>query len=80
LLVGGVEKMIGFDWIPALVDPVWDSSFVLDDNTRIGNLVAALTGYRSHPALMLVFIYAAYWMLVLVWSRLQKRTPSIRLA
>jgi high-affinity iron transporter len=80
LLVGGVEKMIGFDWIPALVDPVWDSSFVLDDNTRIGNLVATLTGYRSHPALMLVFIYAAYWMLVFVWSRLQKRTPSIRLA
>lgn len=80
LLVGGVEKMIGFDWIPALVDPVWDSSFLLDDNTRIGNLVAALTGYRSHPALMLVFIYAAYWMLVFVWSRLQKRTPSIRLA
>jgi len=64
LLVGGVERMIGYDWIPALVDPVWDSSFLLDDNTATGNLVATLTGYRAHPALTLVLVYAAYWALV----------------
>jgi len=64
LLVGGVEKMIGYDWIPALVDPVWDSSFLLDDTSAAGNLVAALTGYRAHPALTMVLAYAGYWALV----------------
>ena len=75
LLVGGVEKMIGYDWIPALVDPVWDSSFLLDDNASVGNLVATLTGYRAHPALTLVLVYASYWALVLGWPRILKLKP-----
>lgn len=78
LLVGGVEKMIGYDWIPALADPVWDSSFLLDDNATVGNLIATLTGYRARPALTLVLVYAAYWALVLGWAQLQKRATSTR--
>ena len=75
LLIGGVEKMIGYDWIPTLVDPVWDSSFLLDDNATVGNLVATLTGYRAHPALTLVLVYASYWALVLGWPRILKLKP-----
>lgn len=78
LLVGGVEKMIGYDWIPALADPVWDSSFLLDDNATVGNLVATLTGYRSHPALTLVLAYAAYWALLLGWPQILKSTADER--
>lgn len=74
LLVSGVEKMIGYDWIPALVDPMWDSSFLLDDNTKIGNLIATLTGYRARPALSLVLVYVAYWVLVLGIPLLQRNT------
>ena len=64
--------MIGYGWIPALVDPLWDTSFLLDDNAKVGNLIATLTGYRAHPALMLVLVYSAYWTSVLGWPRLQK--------
>ncbi len=64
LLVDGVDRMIGLGWLPALVDPVWDSSFLLDDSTRLGGIIAAFTGYRAHPALMLLLIYAAYWLIV----------------
>ncbi len=64
LLVDGVDRMIGLGWLPALVDPVWDSSFLLDDSTRVGGIIAAFTGYRAHPALMLLLIYAAYWLVV----------------
>lgn len=67
MLVGGVERMIGFGWLPALADPVWDSTFLLDDRASVGNLVATLTGYRAHPALTLVLAYAAYWALVIGW-------------
>ncbi|MDD5391278.1 MAG: FTR1 family protein [Gallionellaceae bacterium] len=72
MLVGGVERMIGYGWLPALADPLWDSSFLLDDSASVGNLVAALTGYRAHPALMLVLVYAAYWALVLLGPRMRK--------
>ena len=74
MLVGGVERMIGYGWLPTLADPVWDSSFLLDDRASVGNLVATLTGYRAHPALMLVLVYAAYWALVLVWPRIRKQS------
>ena len=73
LLINGMEKMIGFGWIPALADPVWDTAFLLDDSSTIGGLVASLTGYRAHPALTLVLAYAAYWMFILGWGQLSKQ-------
>jgi len=74
LLVDGVDRMIGFGWLPALVDPLWDSSFLLDDSSRVGGIIATFTGYRAHPALMLLLIYAAYWFVV---SRLLRRPGKI---
>ena len=69
LLVDGVDRMIGMGWLPPLIDPVWDSAFLLDDGTRFGGLVASLTGYRAHPALLLLLIYAAYWTVVIALLR-----------
>ena len=77
LLVDGVDRMIGFGWLPPLVDPLWDSSFLLDDSSRVGGIIAAFTGYRAHPALMLLLIYAAYWVVV---SRLLRQPKEIAAA
>ncbi len=73
LLVDGVDRMIGLGWIPALIDPVWDSSFLLDDSSRVGGVIAAFTGYRAHPALTLLLIYAAYWLVVSLLLRQPNR-------
>jgi len=64
LLVSAVDRLIGAGLLPALVDPLWDSSWLLDDDSRVGSLLAALAGYRAHPSLMLVAIYAVYWVAV----------------
>ncbi|MBP8925713.1 MAG: FTR1 family protein [Pseudomonadales bacterium] len=66
LLVDAVDRMIGMGWLPPLIDPLWDSSFLLDDDSRIGGLVAALSGYRARPALLLLLVYAAYWIMIFV--------------
>ncbi len=76
LLVDAVDRMIGLGWLPALIDPVWNSSFLLDDSSRLGGLIAAFTGYRAHPALMLLLIYAAYWLLVSLLLRRSARRCS----
>lgn len=76
LLVNGVEKLIGFGVLPTLMDPAWDSSFILDDGGRAGGLIAALTGYRAQPALLLVLAYGAYWALVGFLMRWQ-RSPAL---
>ena len=81
LLVGGVEKLIALDVLPALVDPVWDTSRLLDDTGRIGGLIASFTGYRARPALLPLLVLAAYW--ATMWMCLFRRsavaaTPSAK--
>jgi len=69
LLVSAVEKLIALDVLPALVDPLWDTSAMLDDTSRGGGLLAAFTGYRARPALMPLLVFAAYWLAVLTLLR-----------
>jgi len=61
LFVSAIDKLIALDALPALVDPVWDTSAVLDDTGRFGGLLAALTGYRARPALLPLLFLAVYW-------------------
>jgi len=84
LLVSGIEKLIALDVVPALVDPVWDSSWILDDSGRLGGLIASFTGYRSRPALLPLLALAAYW--IIVWmslgrsSRTSAKAPAKKVA
>ena len=70
LLVSALEKLIALDVVPALVDPVWDTSALLDDSGRIGGLIASFTGYRARPALSPLLALAVYW--ALVWISLRR--------
>ncbi|OGB07218.1 MAG: FTR1 family iron permease [Burkholderiales bacterium RIFCSPHIGHO2_12_FULL_61_11] len=68
-LATGVDRLIGMGWLPPLMDPVWDSSMLLDDTSPSGAVLAAFTGYRARPSLMLVAIYAAYWIGIMFAQR-----------
>lgn len=61
LLMAGVDRMIGLDWLPPLLDPVWDSSALLDDGHGAGRLLADFAGYRARPSASLLLAYAAFW-------------------
>ena len=74
LLVSGVEKLIALDVAPALVDPVFDASRILDDSGRIGGLIASFTGYRARPALLPLLALAVYW--VVVWAVFFRKHPA----
>ncbi|WP_395067288.1 FTR1 family protein [Paraburkholderia silvatlantica] len=68
----GVDKLIDKEILPTLVDQVWNSSAILDDSGTFGSLVATLTGYRAHPALMNLVAYAVYWLVV--WFLVRRAT------
>jgi high-affinity iron transporter len=77
LLVSGIERLIALDVLPLLIDPVWDSTRLLDDSGRFGGLIASFTGYRARPALLPLLALAVYW--VLMWAFLRaprKRAPA----
>lgn len=71
LFLTGVEKLMSMSLLPTLIDPLWDSSALLDDMSPFGGVVASLTGYRAHPALMSVLAYAGFWLGV--WALFQWR-------
>ena len=85
LLVNGIEKLISLGVLPGLIDPVWDTSALLDDSSRFGGVIAAFTGYRAKPALLPLIALAAYWIAVPLVLRLRfparpspARTPAAR--
>ena len=73
LLVSAVDRLIGSGVLPALLDPLWDSTWLLDDSRHAGSLLAALAGYRARPSLMLVLVYAGYWLTMLRAMRPARR-------
>lgn len=78
LLLTGMERLMSLAIIPTLIDPIWDSSRLLDDTTPVGNLISTLTGYRAQPALMSLVVYAAYWVCVLLF--LKRARPQATLS
>jgi high-affinity iron transporter len=61
LLISGVDRLIGIQTVPALVDQLWDSSALLDDGSVTGGMVSAFTGYRARPSLMILLVFCSYW-------------------
>lgn len=51
--------LIQADWLPAVIDPVWDSSHWVSQDSAVGLLLQSLTGYDARPALMQVLFWVA---------------------
>lgn len=61
LLINGVDRMIGLEWLPPLLDPAWDTSALLGDGQGLGRFLADFTGYRARPAGMLLAASLMFW-------------------
>lgn len=61
--------LIQADWLPPLVDPVWDSSHWLPQDSALGVLLHSLAGYDARPALTQMLFFAA--VLVGIWMVMQ---------
>jgi high-affinity iron transporter len=77
LLVSTADRFIGMGLLPPGPDPLWDSSGWLDDQTGIGNWLAAFAGYRARPATLTVALLALFWIGAMVaWRRADVAKPS----
>ena len=75
LLTAGMDRMIGLDWLPPLLDPVWDSSALLDDGSGAGRRLADFAGYRARPSASLLLAYAGLWALAF-WQLRRTSAPG----
>lgn len=60
LLVTGTGYLVSFGLL-RYSEPLWDTSFLIDDMTRLGGIVADLTGYRAMPDAVTVGTWILYW-------------------
>lgn len=75
MLASGVGKLIALGWLPPLVEPIWNSSWLLDESRLLGSLVAGLFGYRSSPSLTQFLAYLAYF--PMVWMMLRRQPQDL---
>jgi len=69
LLVAATDRFISLDVLPALVDPIWDTSWLLNTEGGLGKILADFAAYRATPALSQVLIWLAFWLVVVYLLR-----------
>jgi high-affinity iron transporter len=73
-LVGhGVHEFIEAGLMPGVVEPIWDVSRLLGEETPVGALLKALFGYNANPSLSEALAYVGY--LLAVTAALRPTTP-----
>ncbi len=72
MLATAIGKLVAAGFVPGLIEPVWNTSWLLDEGRMVGSLVKGLFGYRSSPSLIQLLVYLAYFPLVYLILRRQK--------
>ena len=73
-------KLVQADALPTLVDQLWDSSWLLSDDSLLGKTLHILVGYTAQPSGMQIAFYAATVILLLVGMRLSRLPAPVRVA
>jgi high-affinity iron transporter len=55
--------------LPALVDPLWDSSWLMSQEGLAGRVLSVLIGYQERPSAMQALFYAGTLGVILLASR-----------
>ena len=75
LVAHGIHELNEAAVVPAVVEHVWDTNWVLDEDSGGGQILKALLGYNGNPSLTEVVAYAGYWVIVLLALR-RRRTQA----
>jgi high-affinity iron transporter len=66
----GIGRLQGLGFLP-MGQALWDTSFILSDQTVLGSFLAGLVGYRARPSALEASAYVVYIVTaaVLLWGR-----------
>lgn len=70
--------LVQADLLPSLASPLWDSSWLLSNDSLVGRFLHTLIGYEAAPSGIQVVFYATTMVLILIGMRLfRPRPPSL---
>lgn len=58
--------LVAADMLPAVVPSMWDSSWLLSEQTLLGKIMHSLVGYSSNPSGMEVIVYFSTFVMIMV--------------
>ena len=72
----GAAFLMQANLLPALGNEVWNTSWILSENSALGFLLHVLIGYSAQPAGIQVVFYLATLLVIGTLMRMMKRAPS----
>ena len=66
------DKLVQADVLPTIVDRLWDSAWLLSEESLPGKTLHILVGYSDHPSGIQMVFYAATLVVLLVGMRLSR--------
>jgi high-affinity iron transporter len=64
LVAHGIHEFNEINWIPSIVEHVWDVNSIVDETSVSGELLKTLFGYNGNPSLTEMIGYAGYLIIV----------------
>lgn len=71
--------LVQADLLPSLASPLWNTSWLLDNQSLVGRLLHTLAGYDASPSGIQVVFYVATLALILTGMRLVRLRPTLPL-
>jgi high-affinity iron transporter len=72
----GASFLMQADLLPSFGNNLWDTSFILSDNSMFGVLLHVLIGYSAQPAGIQVIFYLATLLVIGTLMRMMRRAPG----
>lgn len=72
--------LVQADLLPSLADPLWNTSWLLDNDSLSGRFLHALVGYDASPSGIQVVFYSATCLLIVAGMRAFRAAPPSRLS
>jgi high-affinity iron transporter len=69
--------LVAADVLPALVNPMWDTSAILSQRSLFGRFLSVLVGYQDHPSGVQVLCYVITLALITMTLIPKRRAPSV---
>jgi high-affinity iron transporter len=76
LVAHGVHEFNEVNIVPSVVDHVWDTNAVLDENSVAGQVMKTLFGYNGNPSLTEVIGYVTYFVVLFAATRPRRAALS----
>jgi high-affinity iron transporter len=68
-------NLVLIEWVPPLIEPLWDTSALLSQESVLGELLHVLMGYDERPSALQVIVFAVTLILI-VWLKRDHDSPA----